>query len=146
MKKWNGERPTACDVCNKPIERAFVDGKTTGGPWAIMCLECHDKHGFGLGVGRGQKYSADTRVKIDPDDHVANGRDELVEALRDMYPGDTVHVAGTSFSFTAGPAWREYEILNSTDVWLINTKPRYRKRSNMGIRTARVARTPKKLW
>lgn len=48
--------PTHCDVCNKAITKAFVDGKTTMGPWANMCLACHDKHGYGLGTGKGQLF------------------------------------------------------------------------------------------
>ena len=56
MKKWLGPIPTKCDICEGKISSAFVDGRTTHGPWAIMCPECHRVHGNGLGTGRGQRY------------------------------------------------------------------------------------------
>lgn len=60
MKKvWHGYRDK-CDVCGKDISREpFVDGKMFVGGWAMMCLDCHDSHGMGLGLGRGQAYGAD---------------------------------------------------------------------------------------
>jgi len=57
---WLSEIPTKCDICHEPIKGAFVDGKTQMGPWALMCEECHEKFGFGLGIGNGQKYQAET--------------------------------------------------------------------------------------
>ena len=53
---WIGSTPTNCDVCGKPILDTFVDGKTRGGPWGMMCVPCHGAHGVGLGLGRGQRY------------------------------------------------------------------------------------------
>jgi hypothetical protein len=44
---------------------AFVDGKTTAGPWANMCLGCFSLFGMGLGTGKGQKYDAKTGVKLE---------------------------------------------------------------------------------
>ena len=41
-----------CDFCGKPAE---YDGKTTSGPWGYMCGGCFQKHGVGLGTGRGQR-------------------------------------------------------------------------------------------
>jgi cytochrome c553 len=37
----------------------FVDGLTRYGPWANMCVSCHASSGYGLGIGRGQKYRKD---------------------------------------------------------------------------------------
>jgi hypothetical protein len=56
IKIWLGDPPTECDLCHAPIKRSFVDGKTTFGPWANMCLLCHLQHGVGLGLGYGQQY------------------------------------------------------------------------------------------
>jgi len=39
-----------------PIENEFIDGKTRGGPWAIMTPRSFRQHGSGIGQGRGQKY------------------------------------------------------------------------------------------
>ncbi len=54
-KIWVGSEPV-CDFCGTPPTQFFVDGKTTLGPWAIMCLGHHRQNGVGLGTGRGQKY------------------------------------------------------------------------------------------
>lgn len=53
---WRGDVPTACDVCGDSILEIFVDCKTKMGPWGCLCVDCHTQHGFGFGVGRGQKY------------------------------------------------------------------------------------------
>jgi hypothetical protein len=53
-KYWLGSR--VCDFCSMAYPQTLVDGKTTDGPWAIMCLECFKVHGVGLGTGRGQRY------------------------------------------------------------------------------------------
>ena len=50
--------PEKCDVCKRPILLAFVDGKTIRGPWADMCVLCHQAFGRGLGTGRGQRYES----------------------------------------------------------------------------------------
>ena len=60
-------------MCGSFIKDEFVDGKTTSGPWAFMCLDCHRLYGYGLGVGKGQRY-----IKVatyDPDGY----RWELIE-------------------------------------------------------------------
>jgi uncharacterized Zn-finger protein len=57
---WIGEGPTHCDICDKPLQCVFVDGKTVAKSWAIMCPYCHDLYGVGLGDGLGQMY-----VKLD---------------------------------------------------------------------------------
>jgi hypothetical protein len=68
VKKWLGSQ-TKCDFCKIELTSwtvaAFVDGKTVMGPWALMCPECFEKYGVGLGLGRGQKYDAQTKVKIE---------------------------------------------------------------------------------
>lgn len=46
------ERP-CCDICHE--RAAAIDGATTHGPWAYMCVPCHEAHGVGLGLGRGQR-------------------------------------------------------------------------------------------
>jgi len=50
--------PEVCDVCKSPITDKFVDGslRTYCGQWANVCIPCHEKHGSGLGTGRGQLY------------------------------------------------------------------------------------------
>lgn len=56
---WQGAADT-CDFCEKPIATIvgtkIVDGRTRGGPWALMCEPCHTKHGVGTGTGHGQVY------------------------------------------------------------------------------------------
>lgn len=43
-----------CQICrNAPAE---VDGKTRSGQWGYMCSPCHDAMGYGLGIGRGQRF------------------------------------------------------------------------------------------
>ena len=49
-----------CDMCSD--RPAAIDGKTTFGPWAYMCMPCYDTYGVGLGLGKGQ------RLLIDPPD------------------------------------------------------------------------------
>lgn len=53
MKTWQGTNPERCDLCNCKITNVFVDGKTSFGPWAIMCMSCHNGK-YGLGIA--QKY------------------------------------------------------------------------------------------
>jgi len=62
---WNGSAPESCDVCGKDFKEVFIDGKTAGGPWGLMCRDCHHALGIGLGVGRGQKYDLKTREKLE---------------------------------------------------------------------------------
>lgn len=65
--------PTSCDFCKQPLgilptqEANFVDGKTIHqGCWGIMCLDCHNIHGVGLGLGRGQKYKLTAETYLFP--------------------------------------------------------------------------------
>jgi len=55
--KWYGVLPKKCDICGKPLRGHFIDGRTKMGSWATMCMSCHNEHGVGLGLGKGQKYS-----------------------------------------------------------------------------------------
>lgn len=60
-KYWMGTQPLRCDFTDRlpshaPMYDGFVDGQTTYGPWANMCLKCHASFGVGLGTGKGQKY------------------------------------------------------------------------------------------
>jgi hypothetical protein len=45
-----------CELCDTPLVDKMVDGKTRMGPWALMCIPCHKKHGGHLGQGLGQQY------------------------------------------------------------------------------------------
>ena len=45
----------ACDVCNH--HQAIYDAKLKVGPWANVCETCFQKHGIGLGLGKGQKIN-----------------------------------------------------------------------------------------
>ena len=68
MTKWSGS--TICDICKRPAGSVsdkpwFVDGRTDQGPWALMCPVCFEIFGVGLGLGKGQKYDAKTREKIE---------------------------------------------------------------------------------
>ena len=56
----HGSKPEKCDLCQKPLKAAFVDGGTRDGPWAIMCLQCHCDRGTGFGTGFGQLYALQT--------------------------------------------------------------------------------------
>lgn len=56
QKMWMGNPPKACDICTTAFTTCFIDGKTTSGPWANMCVGCHKRHGCGLGLGKGQRY------------------------------------------------------------------------------------------
>jgi len=57
-KYWMGD-PGPCDFTSEGGEHpmlTFIDGRTTMGPWANMCLGCARKYGVGLGQGDGQEY------------------------------------------------------------------------------------------
>jgi hypothetical protein len=69
MTKWLG-KVNKCDICKENInwtrnKQWFVDGRTTMGPWALMCCRCFEMYGVGLGTGKGQKYDANTLEKIE---------------------------------------------------------------------------------
>jgi len=66
QKFWIGSFPRSCDICCNQITTNFVDGIIVRGGcgWAIVCVECHKKYGFGLGVGKGQKYEKQPNGKF----------------------------------------------------------------------------------
>lgn len=65
IKRWLGPVPTHCDICKLPLAGHFVDGATTfSGVWGIMCMKCFGTHGFGLGIGKGQKYELPSGNKV----------------------------------------------------------------------------------
>ncbi len=54
---WLSQPPSKCQIGGENIVMSFVDGSTgSGGPWAIMCNECHKVYGVGLGIGKGQRF------------------------------------------------------------------------------------------
>jgi hypothetical protein len=55
-KRWMGDIPKVCDICKQEITTTFIDGRTSMGPWALMCPKCHQIYGDGLGPGKGQEY------------------------------------------------------------------------------------------
>lgn len=60
--QYQGLLPERCEICGQPLAgKAFVDGATKAGPWAIMCRDCHKAHGHGLGTGSGQLYDPQGR-------------------------------------------------------------------------------------
>ncbi len=65
-KKWRGNWPASCDFCHDDLQTTelFMDGRTRMGPWALMCPECHNLHGVGVGPGKAQAYDSDTREKF----------------------------------------------------------------------------------
>lgn len=58
-KRWLSPPPKTCDICECHITKEFVDGKTSMGPWACMCMNCHRENGGKLGLGLGQQYRYD---------------------------------------------------------------------------------------
>lgn len=59
---------TTCDFCGQDctkVGKTFVDGKTTRGPWGLMCSSCYVFEGTGLGLGRGQRYDSKTLLKVE---------------------------------------------------------------------------------
>lgn len=57
MTVWTSLVPDKCQLCFRKITDKFIDGKVAvSRVWAIMCFGCHEIHGVGFGVGKGQKY------------------------------------------------------------------------------------------
>ena len=63
--KWLSEVDD-CNICKSNLSafKTFIDGKTTFGPWALMCPPCFKKVGCGLGTGSGQEFDFATREKV----------------------------------------------------------------------------------
>ena len=68
-KKWQG-KADVCNICGDSLSRFpdkqwFVDGRMDNRTtWALMCPECFEAYGAGLGEGLGQKYHIITKEKI----------------------------------------------------------------------------------
>lgn len=65
--------PDHCDICGfkfveytvgQTHDRLIYDGKTKMRLWAWMCEPCYAEYGVGLGLGKGQAYSARTLLKV----------------------------------------------------------------------------------
>lgn len=54
--KWIGTPPSSCDACLGDLNNTFFDAKLKGHGWAIVCQECFNERGIGLGTGKGQQY------------------------------------------------------------------------------------------
>lgn len=63
--QWLGHQ--YCDICGFEKPNVLIDGRTTDGPWALMCGNCFDIYGAGLGTGLGQKYvkQGDKYIKVE---------------------------------------------------------------------------------
>lgn len=54
---WEGSAPVCCEWCKGSLDGVFIDGKVRfRACWGKLCAECHEAHGIGLGLGKGQKY------------------------------------------------------------------------------------------
>lgn len=60
MKKWYGDNK--CNFCGKECTPYLYDGATILGPWAVMCEDCFNKYGTGIGMGRGQEYQKNEKT------------------------------------------------------------------------------------
>jgi hypothetical protein len=63
--KWLGKAEN-CDICEKSLTHfpKFYNGRIAGySIWALMCQECFNAYGAGLGLGLGQEYDSMTKVK-----------------------------------------------------------------------------------
>lgn len=54
-----------CDLCKQSYKEHVYDARSHFGWWAFMCTKCFKEKGVGLGVGKGQKYSVETRKKLE---------------------------------------------------------------------------------
>lgn len=62
---WSPPAPDRCDICQHRISGSFIDGATSQGLWAIMCINCWRAFGTGFGIGRGQRYNLETLEKME---------------------------------------------------------------------------------
>lgn len=90
MRTWDGTNPTKCDLCRCAIKSTFVDGRTTLGPWGILCVQCHNTYGVGLGTGKGQKYILTAGKWVNAEDidkKPAGVTDKELQRLLDLKSG-----------------------------------------------------------
>jgi hypothetical protein len=64
ITRWIG-MPSHCDVCGHAIGDFFYDAKLREGWWGLVCEQCFNRFGCGLGLGRGQKYDSKTGFKVE---------------------------------------------------------------------------------
>jgi len=113
--KWSGD--TTCDFCKTDATRVgevFYDGKTSLGPWALMCKNCFRRYGIGLGLGKGQMYDSKTKEKIITTEKksIKSNRYKIIAQQKDIsqYPStiqDTVRKY-----FTGNPNSNSYEAID----------------------------------
>jgi hypothetical protein len=67
VKRWEGTWPADCDICEIDLQvyEVFYDARTRIGSWALLCPDCFEEEGVGLGTGLGQKYDSKTLVKLE---------------------------------------------------------------------------------
>ena len=53
---WEGLGPQRCEICNEPIRNVFIIGRTAEGTWSILCPDCNNGVGAGLGMELGQVF------------------------------------------------------------------------------------------
>ena len=72
-RKWLSPKPVSCESCStkfdETLQTVFYDARVSKpewprATWAIVCEPCFGKYGFGLGIGKGQKYDWSTLKKI----------------------------------------------------------------------------------
>ena len=51
------EKDPKCDFCGMHEMLEYVDGLTSKGLWATMCLPCFSENRVGFGMGRGQHFT-----------------------------------------------------------------------------------------
>ena len=90
-KRWLSGRPAACELCSVPLAKGatFIDGRTISGYWGLLCPSCHESHGVGLGMGKGQRYSGlEMLQESNPVDDKKNSQIEneiLEEMVRSVF-------------------------------------------------------------
>lgn len=84
-KKWDGKIPEHCEMCECKLNDVFIDGDTgrVGPGWALICKNCHDTYGKGLGVGKGQMYDLKTSLKIEQEVNFSDSSDEQESEIND---------------------------------------------------------------
>jgi hypothetical protein len=65
--KWMGAQPIHCEFCLTKFKKDgfFYDMRIGPGlPWGLACESCFHQQGGELGVGKAQKYSVRTLMKV----------------------------------------------------------------------------------
>lgn len=53
---WRSENPKHCNACKTTINDVFFEAHSRKHSYAILCPECFETDGFGLGFGKGRKF------------------------------------------------------------------------------------------